>query len=180
MAACQELEDCHASLLPSSCRRSPLGPPSDQPRRALQVARPLRLAGFSWSTACHGPRREFEPLVSDLGQALRGDRCHLVCLLTVFAPFLLATGCMGSGERGAALRKQTYTGGQVEKVREDISGDAAVTGSTLGWEIEQKQPESRAVAVSLLLRFASRGTQNSLSCIILMVCSLVLGVRLKT
>lgn len=29
--------------------------------------------------------------------------------------------------------------GRIEKVKEGISGDAAVPGSTLGWEIQQKQ-----------------------------------------
>lgn len=67
----------------------------------------------------------------------------------------------------ASLRKQMY--GTVKKVKEDMSGDAAVTGSTLGREIQQKRPETRAVAVSLILWFASQGTQRSMSCIVLLV-----------
>lgn len=48
------------------------------------------------------------------------------------------------------------------KVKEDISEDAAVTGSTLGWEIQQEQPETRVVTVSFILCFTSQSMLREL------------------
>lgn len=48
------------------------------------------------------------------------------------------------------------------KVKEGISEDAAVTGSTLGWEIQQEQPETRVVTVSLILCFTSQSMLHEL------------------
>lgn len=118
-----------------------------------------------WLSMVHSvswPLQGIWAYVSDLSQVLWVDCFHLACPLIVFAPFLLSAGCIGNGERCASLRKQMYAGRQVEKVKEDIYRDSGVTGSAQGWEIQQKQSETSAVAVSLVLWFASQNVQSSI------------------